>query len=207
MGRRRIGRARLRSIYRQMRKRCCEPQDKGFGRYGGRGIQICDEWLTSFDMFADWALSSGYHDDLSIDRIDNDGNYEPDNCRWATALQQAQNTAKNVWVTIDGSRRTVWDWSQSPVSTVSWSAIYTRIRRGWDPVAAVLAPGGQSVAGWFFIGHRSGVWLLSEGKGRARSFETFETFESLMLRIAERVADRAPPEVIETHQRAKLPRP
>jgi len=81
---------RLYVIWRAMRTRCSNPKTIGWDRYGGRGISVCAEW-SKFENFAAWADSAGYADNLSIDRIDNDGNYEPSNCQWATMVEQCAN--------------------------------------------------------------------------------------------------------------------
>lgn len=82
---------RLYVIWSGMKERCfCKTQPR-YSCYGGRGITVCDEWKHDFQAFYDWAMSHGYSDDLSIDRINVDGNYEPSNCRWATMTEQANN--------------------------------------------------------------------------------------------------------------------
>lgn len=82
---------RLYHIWAHMKYRCYNPNDAKYKDYGGRGITVCSEWLAGFENFRGWALSSGYSDNLSLDRIDVDGNYEPSNCRWATWRTQRMN--------------------------------------------------------------------------------------------------------------------
>ena len=85
---------RLYRTYHNMKRRCYSPGSHNYKYYGGRGITICDEWKNSFPAFCEWAIESGYSDDLTIDRIDVDGNYEPSNCRWVHASIQSGNRRK-----------------------------------------------------------------------------------------------------------------
>lgn len=82
---------RLYCIWSHMKRRCLNPKASRYHKYGGRGIKICSEWIKDFPAFRDWAVANGYNDDLTIDRIDNDGNYQPDNCQWLT---RSENSSK-----------------------------------------------------------------------------------------------------------------
>lgn len=93
---------RLYEIYNGMLKRCYNSNSKFYNRYGGRGIFVCNEWVSNFESFKNWALSHGYRADLSIDRIDNDGPYSPENCRWATHGEQRRNRRDIVSICCNG---------------------------------------------------------------------------------------------------------
>lgn len=101
---------RLYKIWSGMKKRCNNPKSNNYCDYGGRGISVCREW-NNFEPFRDWAIANGYNDNLSIDRIDNDGNYEPNNCRWASAKQQSNNRRSNKKLTYNGVTKTISEWA------------------------------------------------------------------------------------------------
>lgn len=104
---------RLYNIWRGMKTRCRNMKDKAYERYGGRGITICDEWANSFEAFRDWALANGYRDELTIDRKNNDGPYNPNNCRWATWDTQNNNRRINRKITYNGITRTIAQWAKA----------------------------------------------------------------------------------------------
>lgn len=120
---------RLYWIWHGMKARCFNTHDSRFKDYGGRGITVCDEWI-SFESFRSWALSNGYADNLTIDRVDNDGNYCPENCRWATDKQQANNRRTNRLITHNGKTQTIKQWASE--LGINYNTLYTRIvKYGW----------------------------------------------------------------------------
>lgn len=103
--------SRLYSIWDGMRRRCLSPKSKDYKYYGLRGIQICDEWTNSFVSFESWAMSHGYNKDLTIERIDNNGNYCPENCKWVTRREQSLNTRKTIRIAILGCEKSLNGWT------------------------------------------------------------------------------------------------
>jgi len=96
-------------------------------RYALRGITVCDEWKNSFDAFRDWALANGYDDSLSLDRIDNDKGYSPDNCRWANRVVQCRNKGNNVIIEYNGEKKTLAEWAE--IFGIKYGTLHSRIYR------------------------------------------------------------------------------
>ena len=115
-----------------MRKRCYKPNSNCYKNYGGRGITVCDEWNGKDGQknFYKWAIENGYKKGMSIDRIDNNGNYTPENCRWATPKTQAYNRSTNSYITIHGKTQTVSEWADE--IGISRGAMQNRLRYGWS---------------------------------------------------------------------------
>lgn len=118
---------RLYQIWYSMCRRCNDKTHKGYHRYGGRGISVCSDW-NQYESFARWALSHEYDESLTIDRIDNDGNYEPNNCRWVTIKKQLSNTCRNRFETINGETKTVTEWAEE--YGVNANTVLTRMSKG-----------------------------------------------------------------------------
>lgn len=103
---------RLYGIWRDMKYRCNNIGFASYHRYGGRGIKVCDDWENDYVKFKNWALTNGYDDNLTIDRIDVDGNYEPSNCRWVTRKEQANNRYTNRFIELNGEIKSLKQWSE-----------------------------------------------------------------------------------------------
>lgn len=128
---------RLYGTWQNMRRRCETPSATFYRDYGGRGITICDEWLD-YQAFKEWALNNGYRDDLTIDRIDVNGNYEPSNCRWVTQKVQANNTRRNHRITYNGETHTLSEWSE--ITGIGRKLIAWRIEHWGSVERAFLTP-------------------------------------------------------------------
>lgn len=136
---------RLYEIWRQMHRRCYGEKTKSYPHYGGRGIKVCSEW-NDFAKFRAWAIDSGYEDNLTVDRIDVNGDYTPNNCRWATKKQQANNRRSNHRILYNGEEHTISEWADimSVDQVRLWRALYSV---NWD--MACLIEGG-----WFDEQHQ-----------------------------------------------------
>lgn len=118
---------RLYHIWRQIKTRCYNKNNRDYTTYGGRGIKMCDEWRDNFNTFYDWAIENDYKENLTIDRIDVNNNYEPDNCRWATKKQQSRNKRDTLYYTVNGEQRSLKEWCE--LYKINYNKVYCRIHR------------------------------------------------------------------------------
>lgn len=136
--------SRLYRIWVGMKARCNNSKCHSFPRYGGRGIAVCTEWERDFSAFQEWAKANGYRDELTLDRIDNDKGYCPENCRWVPMYIQVNNRSNNCFLTLDGRTQTVAQWSRElgiPETTVR-----ERKKRGWSDERTLLTPSASMVS-------------------------------------------------------------
>ena len=128
---------RLFNIWTGMRKRCLGEYHVQYNDYGGRGITVCVEW-NDFSVFQSWALDNGYSDDLTLDRIDVNGHYCPDNCRWASYKEQSRNRRNNRIITYNGESRCSSEWAE--LIGITKDVLYRRLKRGWTIDKALTQP-------------------------------------------------------------------
>lgn len=129
---------RVYKIWQKIKDRCHNKKNDHFNCYGGRGITVCEEWEKDFMSFYNWAMRHGYRDDLTIDRIDVNGNYCPENCRWSTQKEQTNNTRKNKILEMKGEKHTLKQWSE--IKNINYSSLRKRIKLGWGIEKALLTP-------------------------------------------------------------------
>ena len=138
-----ISKTRIYKIWKGMKYRCYAPQSPVFKDYGGRGIKVCDAWLNNPEAFYNWSVSHGYKDGLTVDRINVDGDYSPENCRWTDYKTQANNTRRNVLVEYNGEMRTMKQWSE--YAGINYQTFVRRIKAyGWSIDDAINIPVGST---------------------------------------------------------------
>lgn len=123
-----ISHTRLDKCYKSMISRCYRETDDAYIDYGARGIAVCEEWRSDRTKFFAWALENGYEEHLTLDRIDVNGNYEPDNCRWATHREQCNNKRNNVIIEYENKRYTIAEYSR--LKGISYDKAYRMVRKG-----------------------------------------------------------------------------
>lgn len=125
--RHKLSHTKLWDTYYKMKSRCYNKNDSHYSYYGGRGISICDEWLNSFDAFAQWSVENGVSDNLQIDRIDNNGNYEPSNCRWVTLKENCRNRSTNVMIPYNNGYVTLVEYAE--ILGIPYKTAYSKYRK------------------------------------------------------------------------------
>lgn len=124
-------------IWCNMRRRCGEPDNNAYHRYGGRGIKVCDRWMESFENF--WEdMKDGYSDGMTLDRIDNDGNYCPENCQWATMKEQSNNRRNNTYLTFNDKTLTLSQWQEEV--GIAQGTLSQRLQNGWSVEKTLTTP-------------------------------------------------------------------
>ncbi len=161
----------IKTLY-HMKERCYNKDVKGFENWGGRGITICDEWLNNSEAFVSWALANGYQRGLTIDRIDNDGNYCPENCQWVTIKENNQHRRSTRFFAINGETKNLQQWCD--IYGLPRSMVEKRLSLGWDIEKALNTPkkkrDTESLVGKKF-GRLTVVRFVGVGSGRKSRFE------------------------------------
>lgn len=120
----------LYEVWKTMKQRCFNPNNSSYKNYGGRGIIVCDEWKNNFTSFYEWSILNGYKKGLTIDRIDNNSNYCPENCRWTDRTTQANNSRWNKHIIINGKDDTLANWLRH--YNLTYDKYYKRIKKGFS---------------------------------------------------------------------------
>jgi len=137
-----MSKTRIYKIWAGIRKRCNNPNMTSYADYGGRGIKVCEEWGKFEDFYSD--MAKGYEEHLTLDRIDANGDYTKENCKWSTMKDQARNKRNSVFIELDGSRKTVAEWEEcsgTGRATITW-----RIKNGWGIRDAIYGRGKSSIS-------------------------------------------------------------
>ena len=128
----------LYTVYKNMMSRCYDPKNDNYKNYGARGIQVCEEWRNNIDSFFNWAETNGYEKNLTIDRINNSKGYYPENCKWSTPREQANNRRTNHYETYKNEKHTIAEWSR--ILDIDPDLLYSRLSKGWSFERAIKTP-------------------------------------------------------------------
>lgn len=172
-------------VWASMKNRCNNPNDAHFEDYGGRGVRVCEKWNGSHDYpnFKEWALKNGYKEGLSLDRIDVNGNYEPDNCRWVTQKVQTRNMRNNINITYNGETHVLYDWAK--ILNINPNTLYHRIvTLKWSIEEA-------------FENHNTDNYISGLNKANEKNKENYSNKQALILnRIKELNSSNSPNKII-----------
>lgn len=124
--------------YKNMINRCYRQEDKKYKNYGGRGIKVCDEWANNFEAFYFWAINNGYSNELTLDRINVNGDYKPSNCRWVDLLTQANNKTNNRIIKFNNELHTLAEWAK--IKNIKYGTLSARLKRNWSIKKALTMP-------------------------------------------------------------------
>lgn len=131
-----LTKTRLYKIWTHIKQRCYNKKRESFKNYGARGITVCEEWKNDFMSFYNWAINNGYKDNLTVDRIDNNGNYEPGNCRWITIKEQDRNKRTNHLITYNNKTYCIAEWAE--ITNINKSVLWTRLFKFNWPIEKAL---------------------------------------------------------------------
>lgn len=136
-----LKRTKLYGTWGNIKRRCTDENSSDYPVYGGRGISVCSEWRDSFVVFREWSLANGYQEGLEIDRRDNDGNYESENCRWVTRAVNARNKSNNISLTVWGETKLMVEWAEDSRCKIDYKNFSNRVRSlKWNPEMAMTLP-------------------------------------------------------------------
>lgn len=130
--------SRLYHIWEDMKSRCLNTRNRRYSAYGGRGITVCAEWKNNYRAFHDWSMANGYVDNLTIERNDVNGNYEPSNCSWATQKDQGNNRRTNRMIEFNGISQSLANWADA--LKIPYHVLKNRLMRGWTIERAMTQP-------------------------------------------------------------------
>ena len=137
-----LSHTRIDNIYKSMIDRCGNPKSYNYHKYGAKNIHVCDEWKSNKEKFFEWAFANGYTESLTLDRINNEKGYSPDNCRWRTQKEQQNHRTNNHIVEAFGQRKTIAQWSD--ITGIKQATIHARLKKGWSPEKAISKEVGAS---------------------------------------------------------------